>query len=78
MVRKILHLAERVGFQWPVSKEVLAERLNQRFNAYTKKAHPNYVRKHYFEAETTKGKSKLKVERDLFRLDEQRLATAVA
>ncbi len=76
MVRKILHLSERVGFALPVKGEQLAKFLNFRFNAYCKLSRYDHVERDYFTSETTKGADELKVERDVFHLDEPGIGTA--
>ncbi len=66
--RKILHLAERVGFSLPFSSPALAKLLNTTFNAYTRLSRPGHVDRDYMQAETTKGRHELEVEEEVFEL----------
>ena len=72
MVRKILHLCDRVGFTLPVENEKLAKFLNFRFNAYCKLSRYDHVEKDYFSSETTKGEEELAVERAVFQLGDDK------
>jgi len=69
--RKILHLAERVGFSLPVSGPTLTRLLNTTFNAYARRSRPVHVDRDYMQAETTRGRHELEVETEVFELKEK-------
>ncbi len=72
--RKIFNLADRVGFQFPVSNEKVSALVNAIFNIGAGWSRPGHGRKDYIEAETTKGKSELEVEAEVFKLREAQRA----
>ena len=69
MVRKILNLAERVGFDLPLSRVTISEFLNDLFNAYCRYTRTRHEDQRFIEMETTRGKEQLNVEREIFQLD---------
>ncbi len=68
MVRKILHLADRVGFRLPLSTAQIQKLVNRGFNEHCMKSRPNFTPRDFFAAETTKGKRELDVEREVFQI----------
>jgi len=68
--RKIFHLADRVGFHFPVSNQAVSGLVNSVFNVFASWSRPEHEQTDYLESETTKGKSELKVEVEVFKLDQ--------
>ena len=67
--RKIVHLAERVGFSFPVSAPTLAKLLNSVFNTHAKYSRRDHVAHDYMRAETTRGHEELQIEKEVFELN---------
>ncbi len=76
VIRKILHLAGRVGFDLALPPEQLAKVLNGRFNAHCRRSRPAHSHQEFFLAETTTGTAELAVEREVFHLGEPASAQA--
>ena len=74
MVRKILNLAERVGFDLPLSRATVSELLNDVFNAYCRYTRTEHEDKRFVEMETTRGREQLKVESEIFQLSDIKAA----
>lgn len=68
MARKILNLAERVGFYPPLGNESIQKIVNFIFNQHAKGSRPNHTWRNYMEQETTVGKEELQVEAEVFQL----------
>ena len=66
MARKILNLADRVGFLMPISNEAFSRLLNFLFNSYAKSSRQEHEWNDYMNSETTKGKEELRVEKEIF------------
>lgn len=76
MVRKILNLAERVGFDLPLPRPVISNFLNDVFNAYCRYTRQHHVAQRFVEMETTRGEEQLSVEKEVFQLVEQHTLAA--
>lgn len=74
LARKVLKLADRVGFDVLVPTEPLAKLVNKAFNEYCKATRPGFTERNFMEAETTLGKEEQAVEREIFHLDDARPA----
>lgn len=70
MFRKVVHLAERVGFDLPIPGPKLLLLINEDFNKRAKRSRKNYTRKDYHLAETTQGIAELEIEAEVFELDQ--------
>ncbi|MFO0693889.1 MAG: hypothetical protein U0230_10070 [Polyangiales bacterium] len=66
VIRKIAHLADRNGFELPVSNDKLLAMLDDLMNAYCKVARPHHVERKFTQQETTKGVRELQVEHEIF------------
>lgn len=69
LARKVLKLADRVGFDVLVPTEPLAKLVNKGFNEYCKATRPGFVERNFMEAETTLGVEEQAIEREVFHLD---------
>lgn len=69
MLRKVVHLSERVGFHLPISGERFLKLVSRDFNRRAMRTRVRHAPKRYYEAETTTGRSELLVEREVFELD---------
>lgn len=66
VVRKVTTLAERSGFDLPISADRLFTGLNYLFNGYCMATRPEHEWCEYMDAETTMGESQLETEREIF------------
>lgn len=66
VMRKVVTLADRAGFDLPVSSEVLTRFFNDVFNRYCTATRQGHVWKDFMRAETTRGAETSAVERDIF------------
>ena len=66
MSRKILNLAYKVGFNFPLTQGNFEKLLNYIFNSYGKYSRVNHIPKDYIKSETTKGTYELNVEKEVF------------
>lgn len=71
MMRKVVHLSERVEFYFPLPGPVVLKLLNDHFNRMARKsrAHPHEFR-NYHKVETTEGKTELQTEKEVFELNQ--------
>ncbi len=69
MTRKLIHLAERVGFHLPFSTPVLHGLVNRIFNTYCKYSRDGHRLRDFVQQETTRGRRELEVERKVFEMD---------
>lgn len=76
VVRKIVYLAERVGFFVGIPSRVLLPSLNDLFNRYCQATRENHEWRDFFLAETTKGESELAVEHVAFGMKDEAPAAA--
>lgn len=76
MARKILKLADRVGFDMLIPTAPLTRLVNRALNDYCKATRPGFVERNFMEAETTQGKEELAIEKEIFHLDDARAARA--
>ncbi len=74
MARKILKLADRVGFDILIPTAPLTRLVNRALNDYCKATRPGFVERNFMEAETTQGKEELAIEKEIFHLDDARAA----
>ncbi len=74
MARKILKLADRVGFDILIPTAPLTRLVNRALNDYCKATRPGFVERNFMEAETTQGKEELAIEKEIFHLDDARVA----
>jgi hypothetical protein len=74
LARKVLKLADRVGFDVLVPTDPLAKLVNRAFNEYCKETRPGFTERNFMEAETTLGKEEQQVEKEVFHLDEAKPA----
>ncbi len=70
ILRKIEHLSSRVGFLLPLPKDLFFPLLNSQFNMYCKLTRKDHKWQNYMESETTRGVDALKVEKEVFHLDD--------
>lgn len=77
MARKILKLADRVGFDILVPTAPLSKLVNRALNDYCKATRPGFTERNFMEAETTQGREELAIEREIFHLDDARVARVV-
>ena len=66
IARKIMNLANRVGFFMPISNESFSRLLNFIFNSYAQHSRYGHEWSDYMNSETTKGKEELRVEKEIF------------
>ncbi len=70
VIRKISVLAERAGFEM-LPRDELLRRLDGLFNLYCQKTRPGWTGRRFVDAETTRGREQLEVERDVFGAEAQ-------
>jgi len=68
VLRKVLHLSERVGFRLPLPEGLILRQLNAVFNLYCSLTRKNHRFKDFMAAEATVGEAELAVERTVFQL----------
>lgn len=68
LVRKVINLAYRVGFNLPLPQEKMKELINLLFNAYCNATRKDHVYQEFLEREATTGERELAVEREVFQL----------
>ncbi len=66
VMRKVMTLADRAGFDLPSSSESLARFFNEVFNSYCRATRTGHVWKDFMRAETTRGAETAAVERGIF------------
>lgn len=72
-----MKLADRVGFDMLVSTAPLSKLVNRALNDYCKATRPGLTERNFMEAETTQGREELAIEREIFHLDDARVARVV-
>ena len=75
MLRKVVHLSERVGFFLPISGEKFLEMVNADFNKRATRTRKSHTFKKYHRVETTQGASELAIEKEVFELNQSALAS---
>lgn len=68
LVRKVINLAYRVGFNLPLPQENMKDLINFLFNAYCSATREGHVPQQFLEREATLGEKELAVEREVFQL----------
>ena len=68
LVRKVIHLAYRVGFKLPLSEENMKALINTVFNVYCSLTREGHKNRKFLDSETTVGAEELAVEREVFDL----------
>lgn len=68
LVRKVINLAYRVGFQMPLPQETMKDFINFLFNAYCYATRENHVHQRFLDREATTGERELAIEREVFML----------
>jgi hypothetical protein len=68
LVRKVINLAYRVGFNLPLPQEKMKGLINFLFNAYCSATRAGHVHREFLDAEATLGEAELAVEREVFQL----------
>ena len=66
VMRKVMTLADRAGFDLPVSSQGLTRFFNAVFNRYCDATRDGHAWKDFMRAETTRGDATSAVERDIF------------
>ncbi len=64
--RKILNLADRVGFRYAVPRPQLEQFIDWLFNSYCEATRPRHMKRSYMRAETSRGERVRAVEADIF------------
>lgn len=64
--RKILKLADRVGFKLPMSSEQAGNVLNAVFNTYCKATRDDFTTRNFLLSETTMGEEERELEKEVF------------
>lgn len=75
MLRKVVHLSERVGFFLPMPGQKFLELVNADFNKRAKRTRVDHSFRKYHTVETTQGSAELAIEREVFELGEAALAS---
>ncbi len=75
MLRKVVHLSERVGFFLPMPGQKFLELVNADFNKRAKRTRVDHTFRKYHTVETTQGAEELAIEREVFELGEAALAS---
>ncbi len=78
VLRKVLHLSNRVGFRIPLPESIALAGINDLFNLYCSLTRENHVPRNFVAAEATLGESELEVEREIFGAATVRPAAAPA
>jgi len=68
LVRKVINLAYRVGFNLPLPQENMKELINFLFNAYCSATREGHKYQQFLEREETTGERELAVEKEVFQL----------
>ncbi len=68
LVRKVINLSYRVGFNLPLPQEKMKQLINFLFNAYCSATREGHVHREFLDAEATLGEAELAVEREVFQL----------
>jgi hypothetical protein len=74
MLRKIVHLSERVGFFLPIPGEKFLAMVNADFNKRATRTRTSHTFKKYHCVETTQGAAELAIEKEVFGLEQPALA----
>lgn len=69
LVRKVINLAYRVGFNLPLPQEKMKGLINLLFNAYCSATRKDHVYQEFLDREATRGERELAVEREVFQLE---------
>lgn len=68
LVRKVINLAYRVGFNLPLPQENMKQLINFLFNAYCSATRDGHKYQQFLEREATTGERELAVEKEVFQL----------
>lgn len=68
LVRKVINLAYRVGFNLPMPQNTLKAAINAIFNAYCRATRDDHTYVEFLDSEATLGEEELAVEREVFQL----------
>lgn len=68
LVRKVINLSYRVGFNLPLPQKNMKELINFLFNAYCSMTREGHVHREFLDSEATIGEAELAVEREVFQL----------
>ncbi len=66
VIRKVLFLAQRVGFHFPFPEEDVMRAINSLFNYYCSLTRENHQPTDFMAAEATRGEAELEIERAIF------------
>ncbi|MBW2445219.1 MAG: hypothetical protein JRG83_04780 [Deltaproteobacteria bacterium] len=75
MLRKVVHLSERLGFYLPLPGARLLELVTRDFNRRAERTRVSHTFRKYHTMETTQGTEQLAIEREVFQLSEAALAS---
>ncbi|HNN01516.1 MAG TPA: hypothetical protein PKG67_13725, partial [Turneriella sp.] len=68
LVRKVINLAYRVGFNLPLPQENMKDLINFLFNSYCSATREGHKYQQFLEREATTGERELAVEKEVFQL----------
>jgi len=75
MLRKVVHLSERVGFFLPIPGDKFLKLVNADFNKRAARTRMSHTFKDYHCMETTQGVEELAIEKEVFELEQPALAS---